>query len=239
MQIGFIGLGAMGLPMARNLAANGRLTVYDIAPVVRDMAAAIEGIEAGGRRAAAAASDVPPVAQRCRRRGDLSGSGGHRGRHRTGRGHHDCSTVSPRITRTTTAWHRMRSPIWTPRCWARCPRPKRARSGSSSGATWRPSTAPPICSRPRPFHDLCRRVGRRQPDQTDPQTLVAANAVMVEAVALCLATDTDLDCFYDVVVGGGGFAQSRHFERRVPRCAKATSPPVHAGPDDKGRQARP
>ena len=50
------------------------------------------------------------------------------------------------------------------------------------------------------------------------QSLVAINAAAVaEAVALCLATDTDLDCFYDVVCGGGGFAYSRYFEKRVPR----------------------
>ena len=59
------------------------------------------------------------------------------------------------------------------------------------------------------------------------QTLVAANAVAVaEAVALCRATDTDLDCFYEVVCQGGGFAYSRYFEKRVPRMRAGDFSPL-------------
>jgi 3-hydroxyisobutyrate dehydrogenase-like beta-hydroxyacid dehydrogenase len=50
------------------------------------------------------------------------------------------------------------------------------------------------------------------------QTLVAGHAVAVaEALALCLATDTDIGTFYDIVCNGGGFAYSRYFEKRSPR----------------------
>lgn len=59
------------------------------------------------------------------------------------------------------------------------------------------------------------------------QMLVAVNAVAVaEAVALCLATGTDLDSFYEVVCGGGGFAYSRYFEKRVPRMRAGDFSPL-------------
>ena len=59
------------------------------------------------------------------------------------------------------------------------------------------------------------------------QTLVAANAVAVaEAIALCQETDTDLDCFYDVVCNAGGFAYSRYFEKRVPRMREDDFSPL-------------
>ena len=61
------------------------------------------------------------------------------------------------------------------------------------------------------------------------QLLVAINAAAVaEAVALCRASDTDLDCFYDVVCDGGGFAYSRYFEKRVPRIRQGEFSPLFA-----------
>ena len=61
------------------------------------------------------------------------------------------------------------------------------------------------------------------------QLLVAVNAVAVaEAIALCRASDTDLDCFYDVVCGGGGFAYSKYFEKRVPRMRAGEFSPLFA-----------
>jgi len=59
------------------------------------------------------------------------------------------------------------------------------------------------------------------------QALVAINAAAVaEAVALCLKTGADLDCFYNVVCNGGGFAFSRYFEKRVPRMRKGDFSPL-------------
>ena len=61
------------------------------------------------------------------------------------------------------------------------------------------------------------------------QLLVSVNAVAVaEAIALCRASDTDLDCFYDVVCDGGGFAYSRYFEKRVPRMRAGEFAPLFA-----------
>ena len=46
MDIGFVGLGAMGLPMAKRLAAAGhRLMAYDVDAGALDQAAASEGVE--------------------------------------------------------------------------------------------------------------------------------------------------------------------------------------------------
>jgi 3-hydroxyisobutyrate dehydrogenase-like beta-hydroxyacid dehydrogenase len=59
------------------------------------------------------------------------------------------------------------------------------------------------------------------------QTLVAGHAVAVaEALALCMATDTDIDAFYDVVCNGGGFAYSRYFEKRTPRMRDGDFSPL-------------
>lgn len=59
------------------------------------------------------------------------------------------------------------------------------------------------------------------------QILVATYAAVVaEATALCLASDTDLDCFFDVVCNGGGFAHSRYFEKRVPRMRDGDFSPL-------------
>lgn len=59
------------------------------------------------------------------------------------------------------------------------------------------------------------------------QTLVAGHAVAVaEALALCLMTDTDIETFYDIVCQGGGFAHSRYFENRVPRMRAGDFSPL-------------
>ncbi len=58
------------------------------------------------------------------------------------------------------------------------------------------------------------------------QTLVAGHAVAVaEALALCLATETDIDTFYEIVTQGTGFGYSRYFESRVPRMRQGEFSP--------------
>ena len=59
-EIGFVGLGRMGFPMARNLAAAGyRVHAYDVAPAAMRRAADVAGIVAHATpREAAAASTV-------------------------------------------------------------------------------------------------------------------------------------------------------------------------------------
>ncbi len=59
------------------------------------------------------------------------------------------------------------------------------------------------------------------------QTLVAGHAVAVgEALALCLMTCSDVETFYDIVCQGGGFAHSRYFENRVPRMRSGEFSPL-------------
>ena len=56
-EIGFIGLGNMGLPMATNLAKAGySLHVYDVQPAAMQRATAQQGVSTHGSAAEAAAS---------------------------------------------------------------------------------------------------------------------------------------------------------------------------------------
>ena len=60
-EIGFVGLGRMGFPMARNLAAAGyRVHVHDVAPAAMERAARVTGVvaHASPREVAAAATVV-------------------------------------------------------------------------------------------------------------------------------------------------------------------------------------
>jgi len=58
MNVGFIGLGTMGAPMARNILAKGHvLTVFDVAP------AAVRGLVAVGARAAATPAKVAEASE--------------------------------------------------------------------------------------------------------------------------------------------------------------------------------
>ncbi len=49
---------------------------------------------------------------------------------------------------------------------------------------------------------------------------------MSATVAFRLKSGADLDCLYNVVCNGGGFAFSRYFEKRVPRMRKGDFSPL-------------
>ena len=60
-EIGFVGLGRMGLPMARNLARAGyRVHAHDVAPAAMTRAAGVNGVvtHAMAREVAAAANQT-------------------------------------------------------------------------------------------------------------------------------------------------------------------------------------
>jgi len=97
-RVGLIGIGIMGLPMARNLALGGRApTVYDIDGTALARAAAIEGVELAASSAAVAArSDIvfTCLSSQAAVREVYLGEDGIRGAVRSGLITCECSTVS-------------------------------------------------------------------------------------------------------------------------------------------------
>ena len=222
--LGFIGLGAMGLPMCRRLAEAGyTLSVSDSAADARRRAAAIEGVSvAGGAQDAAAASALlfTCLPNDAVLRSVYLGNEGLQAALAPGTVTLDCSTVSPTATREVHDALAARGVQHLDA--AMLGSVPQAESGEIGFVVGGPRDA---YERAGPLLDILGRFrthagpsGAGNRIKLIHQTLVACNAVAVaEAVALCLATNTDLDSFYDVVCNGGGMAYSRYFEKRIPR----------------------
>ncbi len=230
---GFIGIGAMGYPMTAMLAQQGvPVTVWDANPDQSARAAALDAVEAAGSIAAViAAADVTFT---CLPNDGIVeqvflGDGGILAALSAGKITVDCSTVSSGITQRIAeaalqqgAHHMDASMLGS------VPQAESGEIGFVVGGD------PGALERIRPLLDVLGRftkyagpAGSANRIKMIHQTLVAANAVAVaEAVALCRASDTDLDCFYDVVCNGGGFAYSRYFEKRVPRMRDGDFSPL-------------
>lgn len=222
--LGFIGIGAMGLPMCRQLAEAGyALSVSDPAADARRQAAAIEGVSVAGTAQDAAA--VSAVLFTCLPndavlREVYLGDAGLLAALSEGCITVDCSTVSPSATREIHDALAARGVRHLDA--AMLGSVPQAETGEIGFVIGGPKDA---YDRTAPLFDILGRFrtyagpsGAGNRIKLIHQTLVACNAVAVaEAVALCLKTDTDLDSFYDVVCNGGGMAYSRYFERRIPR----------------------
>jgi len=223
-SVGFVGVGAMGGPMTARLASAGYpVRIYDLDDTVMTRLIELEGVEA--------AADAPAVA------GSVDvlftclpndavvdavylGEDGLGARGRAGLVTVDCSTVSPGITQKVHA--------------ALATRGISHLDASMLGSVAQAETGQigfivggeaEAFARVEPLLNVMGKMVRHMgPSGTANkmklihQTLVAGHAVAVaEALALCLATDTDVEAFYDMVCNGGGFAHSRYFENRVPR----------------------
>ena len=232
-DIGFVGLGAMGLPMSAGLAGAGhRLRVYDIDPVARERAAAIDGITAVTELAAAAAgaqvlfSCLPNDAIL---REAYLGPEGLAEAIAEGAITVDCSTVSSKATQEVSAALRTRGVAHLDAAMlGSVPQAETGEIGFVVGGEREAFEAvAPLLDVLGRFRIYAGGSGAANRIKLIHQTLVAANAVAVgEALALCRATDTDLDCFYDVVCNGGGFAYSRYFEKRLPRMRAGDYSPL-------------
>lgn len=232
-QIGFIGLGAMGLPMVRNLAAAGhRLCVYDQDPVALERAGTIDGVSSVSEgRKAAESSDVTftclpndaVLREIYLEEGNIAGS------LQQGSLTVDCSTVSPQVTQEISQTLMNRGVRHLDAAMlGSVPQAEAAEIGFVVGGERIAfEQVGELLDRLGRFHIYAGPSGSANRIKLIHQTLVAANAVAVaEAIALCRATDTDLDCFYDVVCNGGGFAYSRYFEKRVPRMRSGDFTPL-------------
>lgn len=231
-QIGFIGLGAMGMGQALNLARGGKqVLVYDNRPEAMEEAARSEGVEA--------APSPREVAARCAvvftcLPDDPAVDAVYRGEEgilqaaREGLITCDLSTVSPEFTAGLA--------------------PELAAKGTSH------YTGPMLGSKPQaesgdvfyilggdPAHletlaPLLGLSGRLHIHVGSAETankiklmhnaLGAVNyAAVAEALALCAAAGVDIQTFYEVVRNGGGMAFGNYFDRKVPTILKGDYTP--------------
>ena len=232
-KVGFIGLGAMGLPMTAVLARNGvEMLVTDLSPAMRDRAAAIEGVQVAESHAAVAAqvgvlfTCLPnnAVVRAVFLEGESILEAGQEGLVTV-----DCSTVGPDVTQEIHAAlaakgisHLDASMLGSV---------PQAETGTIGFVVGGDKAA---FDKAAPYLEMMGKLVRHAGPsgagnriKLIHQTLVAGHAVAVaEALALCLATETDLDTFYDIVCNGGGFAYSRYFEKRVPRMRAGDFSPL-------------
>lgn len=232
-SVGFIGIGAMGLPMTAMLAKNGvPMTVWDANLDQSARASALEGVSAAGNIAELVAT--ADVIFTCLPNDQIVESvylsaNGIVELLSEGKITVDCSTVSSKVTQSVAvealkqgAHHMDASMLGSV---------PQAESGEIGFVVGGDAAAlkkiQPLLNLLGRFTKHAGPAGSANRIKMIHQTLVAANAVAVaEAIALCEASDTDLDCFYDVVCNGGGFAYSRYFEKRVPRMREGDFSPL-------------
>ena len=223
-EIGFIGLGRMGFPMARNLAAKGHTVhVFDVAPDALKRAAGVTGMTAhAAPREVAARATILFTAlpnNEIVTETYLGAAGilaGARPRLITC----DCSTVGPEVSQRIHAAARERdvSHLDTPMLGSS----PQAESGEVffmvGGDRESLATVQPLLD---VIGRLTMYVG---PSGTGNRikllhnALGAVNAVAVaESLALCTKLGVDPRTYYEVVCKGGGMAYSTYFDRRVMR----------------------
>ncbi len=233
MEIGFVGLGAMGWPMSALLAREGHAVIgFDADPQVRAKAAGMTGLRvAASLGAVASASEVvfTCLPSNAVVREVYLGPDGLEPALRDNAVTVDCSTVSPSLTREIAAALGERGVSHVDASMlGSAPQAAAGEIGFVVGGDLE------AYRRIAPLLDILGRfrthagpAGSANQIKLIHQTLVAINAAAVaEAVGLCLATGADLDCFYDVVCGGGGMAHSRYFERRIPRMREGEFSPL-------------
>jgi 3-hydroxyisobutyrate dehydrogenase-like beta-hydroxyacid dehydrogenase len=227
-EIGFIGLGRMGFPMARNLAAKGHAVhVFDVAAEAVKRAAAVTGIttHAAPRDVAARTSVVFTALPN----NDIVtetylGASGILAGARSGLITCDCSTVAPEVSQRIHGTARTRgvSHLDTPMLGSS----PQAESGEVffmvGGDRESLATVQPLLD---VIGRLTMYVG---PSGTGNRikllhnALGAVNAVAVaESLALCTKLGVDPQTYYEVVCKGGGMAYSTYFDRRVTRILEA------------------
>jgi 4-hydroxybutyrate dehydrogenase/sulfolactaldehyde 3-reductase len=222
--IGFIGLGRMGGPMARNLAVGGYpVHVFDIEPAAARRLAATSGITALGspREVAAKATvlftalpnDTIVKSTYLGEAGILSGG-------TPGLITCDCSTVSPEVSQEihTAAKAKGISHMDTPMLGSS----PQAESGEIffmvGGDQEKLATVRPLLGVMGRLTMYVGPSGTGNRIKLLHNALGAVNAVAVaESLALCVELGVDPKTYYEVVKHGGGMAYSTYFDRRVLR----------------------
>jgi 3-hydroxyisobutyrate dehydrogenase-like beta-hydroxyacid dehydrogenase len=232
-EIGFVGLGRMGLPMARNLAGAGyRVHAYDVAPAAMARAADVPGVvsHASPREVAAASTVVfTTLPNDAIVREAYLGASGLLAGGRPGLVTCDCSTVSPGVT---VEIHRAAEArgirhLDTPMLGST----PQAESGEIFFMVGGDPAAMPTI---QPLLDVMGRLtmhvgapGTGNRLKLLHNALGAVNAVAVaESLALCDSVGVDPRTYYEVVKHGGGMAYSTYFDRRVLRVIEGQYAPT-------------
>lgn len=231
--LGFIGLGRMGLPMARHLAAAGNtVRVFDTAPAALEAACAVAGVQAeASPKAVAGACDVLFT---CLPNNQIvtatyAGAEGIAAGARPGLITCDCSTISPDVAERTGAVMTKAGGVHmdTPMLGSQ----PQAESGEIFFIV---SGDQEAYARIEGYLGLMGKQsmfvggsGNANKIKLIHNALGAINAVAVaETLSLCVENDVDLRAFYDVVRSGGGMAFSTYFERRVARIIEGDYSPT-------------
>jgi 3-hydroxyisobutyrate dehydrogenase len=231
--VGFIGLGRMGFPMARNLAQAGyRVHVHDVSPEASRRAAAVPRLTVHpSARGVAAASVVVFTAlpNDAIVRETYLGAAGILAGARPGLVTCDCSTVSPAVTREIhgAAMARGIHHLDTPMLGSS----PQAESGEIFFMVGGDESQLPLV---RPMLDVMGRLtmyvgpsGTGNRIKLLHNALGAVNSVAVaESLALCDKVGVDPHTYYEVVKNGGGMAYSTYFDRRVTRVVDGNYDPT-------------
>ena len=226
-EIGFIGLGRMGFPMARNLAAAGwAVHVHDVSPDAAKRAGAASGITVHGTAHEVAAragvlfsalpNDEIVLDTYLGAAGVLAGS-------RPGLVTCDCSTVTPETSQKISAAARERgvAHLDTPMLGSS----PQAESGEVffmvGGEREALATAQPMLDVIGRLTMYVGPSGAGNRIKLLHNALGAVNAVAVaESLALAARLGVDPQTYYEVVRQGGGMAYSTYFDRRAMRVVE-------------------
>jgi 3-hydroxyisobutyrate dehydrogenase-like beta-hydroxyacid dehydrogenase len=233
-RVGFIGLGAMGMPMALRLAAAGhRLLAHDRDPALTAVAGARDGIEPAERAAAVAGgcevlftclpnpSAVEAVYE------EIAGARIKGGRLLAG----DCSTIGPSLA---TGLQRRLAAAGVG--YVECPMLGGAAEAASGQLFFIVSGAEGDAAPLLPLLALLGRGHRRVggPGNASRFKVVQNGlglvqlAAIAEALTILARADADLATFCEVVAAGHGMADSPLFRAKAPRM-------LEAEPEAKGR----
>lgn len=226
MNVGFIGLGTMGFPMASNLANSGHnLIVFDSDAGVRERAAGLNGAAAAKSPGdAAARSDalftVLPNDDAVREV-YLGGEGIVEGA-REGLVTCDCSTVSPEVSETLNATLSDRgvAHMDTPMLGSQ----PQAVDGEIffivGGDEGRLGEIAPLLDIMGKQHIHVGASGTGNRIKLIHNVLGAVNSVAVaESLAVCKSAGVDAETFYQVVCQGNGMAYNTYFGKRAQRVS--------------------
>jgi 3-hydroxyisobutyrate dehydrogenase-like beta-hydroxyacid dehydrogenase len=232
-HVGFIGLGRMGGPMARNLAHAGYpLHLFDVDPGAAARAAALPGATPHLSPAAVAAAsavlftalpnDAVVTETYLGPQGILAGARG-------GLVSADCSTVSPEVSQrihgvaASRGVHHLDTPMLgsTPQ----------AESGEIffmvGGEERHLATTQPMLDVMGRLTMYVGPSGTGNRIKLLHNALAAVNAVAVaESLVLCRRLGVDPKTYYEVVTKGGGMAYSTYFDRRVMRMVAGNFTPT-------------
>jgi len=231
--IGFIGLGRMGGPMARNLTkADYTVHVFDVDPAAAKRAAAAGGVAVHGSPREVAArvsavfsalpSDEIVTETYLGKDGVLAGAV-------PGLVTCDCSTVSPEVSQAIHAAAKSRgvSHLDTPMLGSS----PQAESGEIffmvGGDREKLAAVEPMLGVMGRLTMYVGASGTGNRIKLLHNALGAVNAVAVaESLALCVELGVDPQTYYEVVKQGGGMAYSTYFDRRAMRVVEGNFAPT-------------